>query len=36
MMTVLVGLAIQACIVLPLAYFIITRKNVFIFAKNMV
>jgi Na+/H+-dicarboxylate symporter len=35
MMTVLVGLAIQGFIVLPAAYLIITRKNVFLFMKNM-
>jgi Na+/H+-dicarboxylate symporter len=35
MLTVLVGLAIEALVVLPLIYVVLTRKNVFKFGANM-
>ena len=34
-LTVLVGLVIHGFIILPIIYFIITRKNIFKFIKNM-
>jgi Na+/H+-dicarboxylate symporter len=34
-MTVLIGLFIHGCIVLPLIYVITTRKNIFVYTKNM-
>lgn len=35
MMTVILGLIIHALIILPGLYFIVVRKNPFIFMKNM-
>jgi Na+/H+-dicarboxylate symporter len=35
LLTVLLGLSIHGLIVLPVLYVIFTRKNIFIYAKNM-
>lgn len=35
MLTVLVGLIIHGFLVLPLIYLLVTRKNIFVYAKNM-
>lgn len=36
MLTVLVGLAVHGCVVLPLVYFVATRKNPLMFIYGMI